>query len=28
VQRESARGTDVRVIFLDATDEILVRRFA
>lgn len=28
VQRESARGTDVRVIFLDATDESLVRRFA
>jgi UPF0042 nucleotide-binding protein len=28
VRHESARGTDVRVIFLDATDESLVRRFA
>ena len=27
VARERARGTDVRVIFLDATDESLVRRF-
>jgi UPF0042 nucleotide-binding protein len=28
VANERARGTDVRVIFLDATDESLVRRFA
>jgi UPF0042 nucleotide-binding protein len=28
VERERKRGTDVRVIFLDATDESLVRRFA
>ncbi len=28
VAKERARGTDVRVIFLDATDESLVRRFA
>jgi len=28
VERERQRGTDVRVIFLDATDESLVRRFA
>jgi UPF0042 nucleotide-binding protein len=27
VERERARGIDVRVIFLDATDESLVRRF-
>ena len=27
VERERKRGTDVRVIFLDATDESLVRRF-
>ena len=27
VERERRRGTDVRVIFLDATDESLVRRF-
>jgi len=28
VERERERGNDVRVIFLDATDESLVRRFA
>jgi UPF0042 nucleotide-binding protein len=28
VERETQRGTDVRVIFLDATDESLVRRFS
>ncbi len=28
VERERARGTDVRVIFLDSTDESLVRRFS
>jgi UPF0042 nucleotide-binding protein len=28
VERETARGTDVRVIFLDASDESLVRRFS
>ena len=28
VERERARGTDVRVIFLDASDESLVRRFS
>ncbi len=28
VERERARGTDVRVIFLDANDENLVRRFS
>jgi UPF0042 nucleotide-binding protein len=28
VEREGARGTDVRVIFLDATDQGLVRRFS
>jgi UPF0042 nucleotide-binding protein len=28
VERESARGTDVRVIFLDTSDESLVRRFS
>ena len=28
VARERARGTDVRVIFLDASDDSLVRRFA
>jgi UPF0042 nucleotide-binding protein len=28
VERERARGTDVRVIFLDAGDESLVRRFS
>jgi UPF0042 nucleotide-binding protein len=28
VQREKERGTDVRVIFLDATDESLARRFS
>jgi len=28
VERQRALGTDVRVIFLDATDESLVRRFA
>jgi RNase adapter protein RapZ len=28
VERERARGNDVRVLFLDATDESLVRRFA
>ena len=28
VDKERARGTDVRVIFLDATDESLVRRFS
>ena len=28
VEKERQRGTDVRVIFLDATDESLVRRFA
>jgi UPF0042 nucleotide-binding protein len=28
VEKERARGTDVRVIFLDASDEALVRRFA
>lgn len=28
VEKERARGTDVRVIFLDATDESLVRRFS
>ena len=28
VERERARGTDVRVVFLDATDESLVHRFS
>jgi RNase adapter protein RapZ len=28
VERERARGTDVRVIFLDASDQSLVRRFS
>jgi UPF0042 nucleotide-binding protein len=28
VQREGSRGTDVRVIFLDATDESIARRFS
>ncbi len=28
VERERARGTDVRVIFLDASDESVVRRFS
>ena len=28
VERERAKGTDVRVIFLDASDESLVRRFS
>jgi RNase adapter protein RapZ len=28
VERESKRGTDVRVIFLDASDQSLVRRFS
>jgi UPF0042 nucleotide-binding protein len=28
VEKERSRGTDVRVIFLDASDESLVRRFA
>ncbi|HET9576760.1 MAG TPA: RNase adapter RapZ [Usitatibacter sp.] len=28
VERQRARGTDVRVIFLDASDESLVRRFS
>lgn len=28
VEKERVRGTDVRVIFLDATDESLVRRFS
>jgi RNase adapter protein RapZ len=28
VERERSRGTDVRVIFLDASDESLVRRFS
>ncbi len=28
VEKERARGTDVRVIFLDASDESLVRRFS